>query len=174
MGANTTVRRESYLVCIATMDLLLADKALNHVINKFLGDLAVIDSDTIIGVLDDNGLGVDRVRDLLDDLVGGNCLLKGHPGDGLVAVVQLELGVLVVGRKLEHNSKVLGSLFVAGEGVLADSTTIVSLGVLWVDLHCLVSITNPDQDQQKREQMSALVLIMIFLWLNELLSVECR
>lgn len=138
----------SYLVGVATMDLLLADKALNHVIDKLFGDLAVINSHAVIGVLDDDGLSVDRVRDLLDDLVGGNCLLKGHPGDGLVTVIQFELGVLVVRCKLEHDSKVLGSLLVASESILADSTTIVSLGVLWVDLHSFVSITSSPDDQQ--------------------------
>ena len=122
------------------MDLLLGNKALNHVVDKLLGNLAVVDPDAVIRILDDDGLSVDRVRDLPNDFVASNGLFECHPCHGLFTVLERQLCILVVGGDFDDNPEILGSFLVSGQGILSDSTAIVALGVFRVDFYCLVSI----------------------------------
>ena len=122
------------------MDLLLSNKTFDHVVDKLFGDLPIIHPDSIVRIFDNDTLGVDRIRDSLDNVIAGNRLFKRQSCDDLLALLELQLGILVIRRKPDDDLKVLGGFLVPGKSILAYTTTVVSLGILWIDLYRLVAI----------------------------------
>lgn len=137
------------LIDVFLVDQLAVLEPLDHVVDKLLCHLVLLQAHAVVGSIDGHRIDIETLGggQLITDFDSGE---EGELAHDLLALDQLELGILVIGGDLDAGLEVLDGFLGVQDGGVGGSATVVSLDKMEVLILATTLVCDFSQERMAR------------------------